>query len=80
MIPAEKAKQLVHKFYFSLPNNGGFTGPCNINDRWDEGKMCAMMTIDEIIDSYIKEKSYGYIVSDKIIPYWEEVKTEINKL
>ena len=80
MIPAEKAKQLVHKFYFSLPNNGGFTGPCNINDRWDEGKMCAMMTIDEIIDSYIKEKSYGYIVSDKIIPYWEEVKTEIEAL
>jgi hypothetical protein len=80
MTPEDKAKQLVHRFYFSLPNNGGFTGPSNINDRWEEGKMCAMMTIDEIIDSYIKEKSYGYIVSDKIIPYWEEVKTEINKL
>jgi hypothetical protein len=45
---------------FSLPNNGGFTGPCNINDRWDEGKMCAMMAIDEMIFNKMTEvRIYG---------------------
>jgi hypothetical protein len=43
-----------------------------------DGYACyAEVAIDEIIDSYTKEKSYGYIISDKIIPYWEEVKKEI---
>ena len=78
MTPAEKAKQLVHKFYFSLPNNGGFTGPCNINDRWDEGKKCAAMAVDEIIncDTYFKT----LIDSKDFTEYWYDVQEEINKL
>ena len=73
MTPSEKAKQLVHKFYFSLPNNGGFTGPCNINDRWDEGKMCAMMAADEVLDHV------DMVGDEAAITYWQEVKQEINK-
>ena len=78
MTPAEKAKQLVHKFYFSLPNNGGFTGPCNINDRWDEGKKCAAMAVDEIIncDTYFKT----LIDSKDFTEYWYDVQEEIIKL
>jgi hypothetical protein len=78
MTPAEKAKQLVHKFYFSLPNNGGFTGPCNINDRWDEGKKCAAIAVDEIIncDTYFKT----LIDSKDFTEYWYNVQEEINKL
>ena len=49
MTAKEKAKDLLHKFYFSLPNNGGFTGLCNINQRWEEGKICALIAIDELI-------------------------------
>jgi hypothetical protein len=77
MTPAEKAKQLVHRFYFSLPNNGGFTGPCNINDRWDEGKKCAAMAVDEIMEAirYTEAKDdYGYV------GYWNQVKQEIEQL
>jgi hypothetical protein len=74
MPPAEKAKQLVHKFYFSLPNNGGFTGPSNINDRWEEGRMCAMMAVDEIL--FITDEEEQYI----LYKYWQEVKTEIENL
>jgi hypothetical protein len=80
MTPTKKAKLLVQKFYFSLPNNGGETGVCNVHQRWREGKICARIAADELIDSYTKEKSYGYIISDKIIPYWREVKQEIEKL
>jgi hypothetical protein len=69
MTPAEKAKQLVHKFYFSLPNNGGFTGLCNINQRWEEGKICALIAVDEILDKD------GYNND-----YWKEVKQELEKL
>jgi hypothetical protein len=78
MTPAEKAKQLVHRFYFSLPNNGGFTGPSNINDRWEEGKKCAAMAVDEIIncDTYFKT----LIDSKDFTEYWYNVQEEINKL
>jgi hypothetical protein len=78
MTPADKAKQLVHRFYFSLPNNGGFTGPCNINDRWEEGKKCAAMAVDEIIncDTYFKTLTD----SKDFTEYWYDVQEEINKL
>jgi hypothetical protein len=78
MTSADKAKQLVHRFYFSLPNNGGFTGPCNINDRWEEGKKCAAMAVDEIIncDTYFKTLTD----SKDFTEYWYDVQEEINKL
>ena len=74
MTPADKAKQLVHKFYFSLPNNGGFTGPCNINDRWEEGRMCAMMAVDLILSIIDEEEQYI------LYKHWQEVKQEMEKL
>jgi hypothetical protein len=67
MTPKEKAKEIYQKY-------------CNMNSHCDNAIECALIAVDEIIDSYTKEKSYGYIVSDKIIPYWEQVKQEINKL
>jgi hypothetical protein len=74
MTPAEKAKQLVHKFYFSLPNNGGQTGLCNIHQRWDEGKICARIAADEIIDALDQS------LIDADIEWWKQVKQEIEKL
>jgi len=72
MTPKEKAKELVNKFIpFVDTYHYGFLV---------KNKQCALIAVNEIIDSYTKEKSYGYIVSDKIIPYWEEVKQEIEKL
>ena len=73
MTPAEKAKQLVHRFYFSLPNNGGFTGLNNINRRWKEGQMCALMAVDEIMNALEENGSWNY-------DYWNEVKQEIEKI
>jgi hypothetical protein len=70
MRPKEKAKELVGKY---LEPNGIVFG-------LDVAKQCALIAVYEILDSYTKEKSYGYIISDKIIPYWEEVKQEIEKL
>jgi len=74
MTPADKAKQLVQRFYFSLPNNGSEIGVCNVHQRWDEGKMCAMMAVDEIL--FITDEEEQYI----LYKHWQEVKQEINKL
>ena len=74
MTPAQKARDLVHRFYISLPNNGSFTGINNINSRWAEGKQCALMAVNEIIDALDK----SLIHSD--IEWWKQVKQELEKL
>ena len=77
MTPAEKAKLLVQKFYFSLPNNGSETGVCNVHQRWDEGKICARIAVDEIIGVL---QELGYDNEDYRIIYQLEVKQEIEKI
>jgi hypothetical protein len=81
MTPAEKAKQLVQRFYFSLPNNGSFTGPCNINDRWDEGKNCALIAVNVMLKNMMfYEEQFDAGKPEHHRSYWEEVKQEIEKL
>jgi hypothetical protein len=79
----QKARELLHKFYLSLPNNGGFTGINNIHDRWDEGKKCAIMTTNEIINTLnmdIRDLDVRGSVLLDLIQHWREVKQEIEKL
>jgi hypothetical protein len=73
MTPKEKAIELIKRYYRD--------SDLLVEDlTWIQAKECALIAVNEIIDSYTKEKSNGYIISDKIITYWEEVKTEINNL
>ena len=74
MTPQEEAKLLVQKFYFSLPNNGGETGLCNVHQRWEEGKVCALIAVEEI-----KEILFDNDMM-QMWDYWFEVKQEIEKL
>jgi len=76
MTPKEKAVELFsdYRYISSIPN-------APLGELKDYmAKQCSLRAVNEILDSYGKEKSYGYIISDKIIPYWEQVKEEINKL
>ena len=73
----QKAKELLHKFYISLPNNGSFTGINNINDRWDEGKKCAIMAVNEIIDAI---DWHEYETPNKQLNYWLDVRKELEKI
>jgi len=68
----EKAQQLVNNFYFSLPNNGSFTGINNVNDRYKEAKQCALIAVNAIREEWF--------LSDEREKYWEEIKHEIEKL
>jgi len=47
MEPKERANNLVDKFYYSLPNNGSYSGINSIVSRYDEAKQCALITVDE---------------------------------
>jgi len=49
MTAEEKAKDLVDRFYYSLPNNGSFTGINNVKYRYKEAKQCALIAVDEIL-------------------------------
>jgi hypothetical protein len=78
MIPQEKAKQLIERFYLSLPNNGSFSGINNVGDRWEEGIKCALIAVHEII----KEISDNYDTLHAVdrVEYFEQVKQEIGKI
>ena len=86
MTPKEKAGWLNERFYFSLPNNGSFTGPNNINDRWEEAKKCALIAVDQTIETSKDiyddtiSNTAGYTGHLGMRSYWKEVKQEIEKL
>lgn len=82
MTSTEKAKSLVDKFYYSLPNNGSFTGINSVVSRYQEAKQCALIAVDEIIDTltdvmWINNEHTDF--ARKTI-YWQEVQQEIEKL
>ena len=77
MTPSEKANQLVQRFYFSLPNNGSFTGLGNINQRWEEGKKCALIAVSVILDEFDHLAWHDDDYAEYKMKYWQQVKQEI---
>ena len=69
--PQMQAGRINERFYFSLPNNGSFTGINNINARWAEAKRCALIAVDEIKRT---------MVAADMLDYWTQVQKEIEKL
>ena len=77
MTPKEKANVLVDLFSFDLR-------PFSERGDWnpDVSKKCAMVCVDEIRNSH-KELTNGIEAGEKYLiieAYWNEVKTEIEKL
>lgn len=73
MTSKEKAEQLVKSFYYALPNNGSSIGLNSTNARFKESIKCALIAVDEILDSrpIITDNQVDYQL------YWREVKNEI---
>jgi hypothetical protein len=69
--PKEKAEELVRKYY-----TFGLNNPAQ-SFSWYECKQCALITVDEIIESHYFVLSG---VKPNIYNYWQEVKQEIEKL
>ncbi len=78
----EKAEQLVNSFYYALPNNGSSTGLNSTTARYKEATVCALIAVDEIIEANPYKwvpfmNQYTETVLTSNIPYWQEVKLEI---
>jgi hypothetical protein len=72
----EKAKELVEKFLGKIP-----FADTNVYKDWkkemnNKAKQCALIAVDEILNHHSTEQ--GLYRIDRY--YWQEVKTEINKL
>lgn len=50
MTPQDKARDLMERIYWGLPNNGSFTGINNVKSRWEEARYCAKVAVVEMID------------------------------
>ena len=71
MTPQEqKAGELVEKFYYAKDEDGYYS-----TNKY-RAKQCALICVDEIIESHIDE----FTQQNECADYWNEVKTEINKL
>jgi hypothetical protein len=68
MIPKEKAKEL----YFKMHSQEQIVSK--------EAKQCALIAVDEIINASPIEPMTFLNGMRSTIPYWEEVKKEIEKL
>ena len=50
MTPQDKARDLIERMYWGLPNNGSFFGINNVEARWQEARRCAKIAVIEMID------------------------------
>jgi len=69
MTAKEKADELVNKYYQEIADSS-----------YPEGtsKDCALIAVDEIIETFIPKKNRNYLCEE--IEFWQEVKSEIEKL
>jgi hypothetical protein len=68
--PKEKAEELTRDMH-----SVNVTNPSEYGMEWNMAKQCALIAVDEIIESVNDEH-----VSDIFIDFWEQVKNEIEKL
>lgn len=77
------AHELINKFYQPL---GKLHCHASSNDMWEYAKRCALILVDEIIDSNSLEPQLKRHVINNVPPvkclleYWFNMKTEINNL
>jgi hypothetical protein len=85
MTPKEKAKELVDKYKsieieIADKYHGYGGGDSYLQMDSQDAKQCALIAVDEMINSYTSENENGYINSEQILTYWKKVKKEIENL
>ena len=75
MSPKEKVIQLVTRVYMESMNLNN-----SVTVRWGVAKNCALITADEILNELVPSdfKDIGTFTGQK--EYWQEVKSEIERL
>jgi hypothetical protein len=72
MTPKEKAEELFGKYAMYLRANLRYDDEAN-----EDAKQCSLIAVDEIIEIVCDESDYDESITKA---YWQEVKTEIEKL
>jgi hypothetical protein len=72
MTPKEKAKELTDKYWIYLR-----AGLLYDEEAKEDAKHCALIAVNEIIDSIV---IIDLTAAENQFTYWEQVKTEIEKL
>lgn len=84
MTPKEKAEELVNRMTRPTPKNEDFNLYDDYyNDFNNYGKQCALIAVDEIIQSCPLEPAhpYDYVIAEReAMEFWQEVKQEIEAL
>jgi len=73
MTPQEKANELVDKYYLELKEHKGYYD-------LETAKQCALIAVDEILNLEFIDDVYMSFESTTLKEYWQEVKTEIERL
>lgn len=89
MTPKDKAKELVDKMVDEIPSNNSKDMMTFIEIDVQASKQCALIAVDEIMKAPHENQYIELIPTDaestdwfwdKFDAYWNEVKTEIEKL
>jgi hypothetical protein len=83
MTPHQKAAhEIIHDYYFMLPNNGYMYGGCNSCDsRYKEAIDCALLSVKRIILTleFMSIESDAAFIMDRI-NFYDEVQSELYKI
>ena len=69
MIPKQTADRLLFKIYIGIKHT---ISNQYLEKDWQIAKQCALIAVDEVIEATIDDESH--------YEYWQEVKTELQKL
>jgi hypothetical protein len=75
MKPKEKAEELIDKF-----ENYSFMDIDKRISSFNSAKQCALIAVDEIINTGLLLDSSIYVMVKTSLDYWQQVKQEIEKL
>ena len=83
MTPHKKAAyEILHEYYFMLPNNGYMYGGCNSCDlRYKEAIECALLSVKRLIltlEFLLVENNDSYVMDR--INFYDEVQSELYKI
>ena len=80
MTPHQKAAyEIIHEYYFMLPNNGYMYGGCNSCDsRYKEAVDCALLSVKQLILTleFMAMEPNSAFVMDRI-NFYDEVQSEL---
>ena len=83
MSPHQKAAhEIIHEYYFMLPNNGSLNSGINsCESRYKEGIECALLSVKRIILTleFMSVESDAAFIMDRI-NFYDEVQAELYKI